>query len=657
MPGPFFFAWVNSDETTFNPAVHNREDENIYAFSADHAEGEFASLTIEIRNPRIGLLAPSRKQWAWLSWDNGSAIEPLFFGRLVGIPTSINQEIVTLVFSARPADYATRKATVADSMRVLPFYDPVWIAPDKLSDPDVVLEAYSALWHIDRVTHEVTASEILVGDNPVVAFSEADVFYDSVSIEIGTPPLRSATVEGKVGWTQRAGGFLDMGKHNIRTYTGGSLMSNWPKPGANIGGGWEVAGASCRDAWGVENTVTASFSASYTNNSKKHANGDAMSASWSSSLPQFTGPYLQCVLSSKSQTGLVDPGDPLSEIWGAGDPISIPSSFEVNYFYVPLWLINTTLSLSYKAARKREETVSFVLTTNVQPLITLPGEEESMEIKLSSVDVSMDIPGYGRPLADGSQSNFLPSPRGQQSLQYLIALARSTLLLRSRAVSVSFACRFERAIALSCRKHAQIEDHRLPGGSASGKVVAYSFSVKGDSGELIGNVTIGCAIGYGGAVTEVAGTPDYVEEGYVERGYQTYSNTINVLPTGDVGFSPPVYGPGNDDGVIFPLTRRQAVMHEVIHGTEKAQKDLIEAAFASNILIAEIGDNPAKTVEAMQQAALAAKSTVEEVMKTNAIWYDLQLRPLTGAFAVAYQIAPTQLEVPRMIDLEAGSSP
>ena len=107
MPGPFYFAWADA-ETAFGPE-HMIEDEEVFSFRVEHAEGEFASLSIDIKNPRIGLLAPSRRVWAWLSWQNGADLVPLFYGRLVAVPTDINQELVTLVFTARPADFVARK--------------------------------------------------------------------------------------------------------------------------------------------------------------------------------------------------------------------------------------------------------------------------------------------------------------------------------------------------------------------------------------------------------------------------------------------------------------------------------------------------------------------------------------------------------------------
>ena len=108
MAGPFYWAWVDEDETTFT-TDHVREDEAVFGFVVSQSEGEFAGLTLELKNPRVGLLSPGRKVWGWLSWDNGSEIVPLFFGRLIGIPSDIHLEVVTLEFTARPKDYESQK--------------------------------------------------------------------------------------------------------------------------------------------------------------------------------------------------------------------------------------------------------------------------------------------------------------------------------------------------------------------------------------------------------------------------------------------------------------------------------------------------------------------------------------------------------------------
>ena len=122
-----YFAWIDASETTFGPE-HMRWDEAVFSFNLSQEEGDPASLTAQVRRPRnvdgdpIGLLGPGRKIWCWFALDCGPALIK-FRGRLVGIPTSIFEELVTLEFVARPFDVVAQKEALADTLRVLPFYD------------------------------------------------------------------------------------------------------------------------------------------------------------------------------------------------------------------------------------------------------------------------------------------------------------------------------------------------------------------------------------------------------------------------------------------------------------------------------------------------------------------------------------------------------
>src|ERR1019366_683831 len=102
----FYFAWVDSDQTTFDPSTMLRMDEDIFSFERKHDEGQVCTLSIVIKNPRIGLLNAGRKLWAWFAYRkaNGTVV-PLFFGVLVGVPSDMFAELITLKFNARPHDY------------------------------------------------------------------------------------------------------------------------------------------------------------------------------------------------------------------------------------------------------------------------------------------------------------------------------------------------------------------------------------------------------------------------------------------------------------------------------------------------------------------------------------------------------------------------
>ena len=122
----FHFAWVDAGQTVFSSAFA-REDEQVLSFELAQEEGDFASLRLEVRNPRVGLLSINRKRWGWLSASEGATLTPLFFGRLIGLPEEMNEEVVTLSFIAKPLNYQAAKAAVADTMRQPVYFDPLFI--------------------------------------------------------------------------------------------------------------------------------------------------------------------------------------------------------------------------------------------------------------------------------------------------------------------------------------------------------------------------------------------------------------------------------------------------------------------------------------------------------------------------------------------------
>src|SRR6202008_323333 len=105
--------------------------------------------------------------------------------------------------TGRPDNYLAQKVLLANSLRVAPFWDPIFIDESKRTDPDSVLEARSEAWHIDRVTGEVTTSDILAGEDGGDEFLESDVMYDGVSVRITQTPARAINVIANVQWTQR----------------------------------------------------------------------------------------------------------------------------------------------------------------------------------------------------------------------------------------------------------------------------------------------------------------------------------------------------------------------------------------------------------------------------------------------------------------------
>jgi hypothetical protein len=163
---------------------------------------------------------------------------------------------VQLLFIAQPDTFDADKQALAETLKVSPYWDPVWIAPDQRDNPDAVLEARPHHWHIDRVTHELTISHIIEGEAGTVVIDPNFIQYDSLHIAPGETPISKISCKADLHWQQKAEGefslrgklrkaFKDAGSFDstnsyITTYTGPGLISNWPKMGQSFGGGWRV---------------------------------------------------------------------------------------------------------------------------------------------------------------------------------------------------------------------------------------------------------------------------------------------------------------------------------------------------------------------------------------------------------------------------------
>lgn len=578
----FFFAWADPEETTFGPE-HQVEDEKVIAFNLNHAEGNFAALALTIKNPRIGLLGPARKRWIWFSWhdDNTDGAIPIFFGRVLGIPQQLQGNAVTLNFVARPSDYQTAKEALAETLRVQPYYDPMWLRSEKRTDPDAVLEGYTYAWHIDRVTHALTVSDILNGEDGTIEIDNHD--NDSLDVSIGEPPLRAVRVEAEIEWDQAAEGVVDFSgelikafraagtseKHAASSITGEGFMRDFPEEGDRIGGGWEFGPCSIVRADGKV----------------------------------FPEDYQQVVMSN-----------------GTGQ--------------FPIWKMIPTLNIAYEISRQRRELVTFTLEADCQAVLTEPGDEERLVISASGNadeevdDVNSDNP-LGIPIEDVRKRAYLPTARGRRSLEYLIALARGAILERSRAVEITVTIPFTEGLSLSCRKNVHITDARLPGGEAVGKIVGYSLS--GQDGSFLASVTIGCAVGQGNTVSGATGTPVYVEEGYVDQGYQLYAGATYVPIAGEVTYTEFGDIVPNDDGVdFFTMIPADLVVQMTVFNGLTSQKAVLN----------QFKYDLAHAIEALNEV-------YTEV--------DADLKNLKGGpFITQYPITVSQLMVPKTIDLEAA---
>jgi hypothetical protein len=390
--GTFFFHWVDADEDTFHQTFAV-VDEDIFSSTIKHDEGQVCTLELVIQNPRIGLLNPGRKLWAWFSQQTApGVVTPLFFGVLIGIPSNIFQELVTLKFNARPSNYIEAKQAVAEKMKVAPYYDPIFLDEAHRDDADAILEGYSSLWHIDRVTLETTASDILEGEDGTLTFDEStNVLYDSVTFELGECPLDQVQVQADVKWTQRCIGYIAGPSANISSYTGGSFKSDWPKPGSNIGGGWKVEFSYVNDVLDTDHARTYSTSSHWTNPDPSQGDCAIQSMSYSATYSLWPGISIEGTGARSSQTGICDPYAYAS--FSATTPgVNIPAKTSTSGSIALLWILNCTWGLRYDAKRDFTETVTMNIGANLQSTLASPTVDQNTAlIKVSGADVGLPL--------------------------------------------------------------------------------------------------------------------------------------------------------------------------------------------------------------------------------------------------------------------------
>jgi len=660
--GQPYFAWIDATETVFG-SEHMRWDEPVFSFTLKQDEGDPASLTVVVRRPvndageAIGLLGPGRKIWAWFAFDCGPALIR-FRGRLVGIPTSIFEELVTLEFVARPLDVVAQKEALAETLKVLPYYDEVVIDKARRSDPDVVLEGYSAVWHYDRESHVISVSSETDGEDGLVEFlcANGDVLYDGLGLTLTSGPLSRVDVSAEYTWTQQGFGTVDLTNYLVSGWpdsVNGEISSytmsagDWPKTGAGIGDGWVAAFGDAHDlvdltvktknsgfgtivknfdGSGVQTTI--SKSESYIASSTTH--GTNLILGWRTNAD-----------TSYSSTTSQD-GDGLLYTSSSNYSTSWTESYFAQQAFKPI------LIAGWKANRQCTERVSFSLFADVQSILTDPEDGEALRIDdVRSVNLSDAT--EGTPIGDPRRRSYITTARGNQSLEHLIALARAKLMLRARVVEITFAPKLARMAEVTLRKNAFLAEPRV--GEATGKIIGYSLGLDGSDGHINCEVRIGCTIGRGGVVAAADGTPTYCSIDYVGADYQQFINQVVLFPLDtSVGYSPPLAAP-NDDGLnLLGALRVEDVIEvppSVVFGPLEQKGNLEnDAAPWGNVGAQEAGTDFVKADEAQAEAA-------KNMLKQYETKATFKLKSMTREFSSDYEIELTELKIPTGYDLEA----
>lgn len=633
--GNFYYAYVD-EGTPFDPGTHNREDETVFAFRYLHSEGDFAQMEFDIRNPRVGLLNAGRKLWVWFSVETSAGVTPVFYGRIVGLPTNIFAEVVTITFTARPVDFNAQKIALAETLRVAPYWDPVFIDVDRLEDPDVVLESRPCLWHSDPVTHQVTISNVVDGEDGAVFLGENDYLYEDMSLTLGQSPATTIVVKTAVGWNQefkhRAFGLNLSGFINsvfaryklIESFTMQGLIGSWPKQDQQYGSYFVMTSEITDVSFSVWPPMKPPDWFAAVDPDPSWNDISMKAGAMPQALSHESLIFLPKISYNVTGTDTEDGG------------LSYSGSVEVEQAFAVKGWATHWLVLGYSAIRKYTESLTIVLRTSVQPIVTEPGDDDRIELTINGNTLS-DLIGAEVPIGDLGSRKFFEQERGKDAIRYLLCCARAALMMKARAVEIEVALPMMQALALepTLRKNLTINNARLPGGVATGKIVGIKHGLDGDQGLALSSIRMACVIGRGeGPYSPVAGSPTYGELAYMGGDYQQLSGAVNIIADEipDLAYTVDPYDP-NDDG-LDP----RAV----------APKDLVIAFGIQN----PASDQLAKLASLID--TIADTQEVNSILQEYYTQIDFELRKLdTGPFNTDVTITVEDLVLPKQIDLEA----
>lgn len=558
----FYLAWDSDIDTPFDPILHRQEAVEALSLTLEQREGEAPRASVEIVNPGAAWLLTLATPNALISWAPSADAEPVlvFRGSLTGAPSDLSGATATLEFLAQGPDTDANLRALAATLRTGDAWDPLFYADDAESDPAIALEARSALYHIDRRTLAVSASDYLTGSRLIDLGDGA--FADSVSMSVGELPLSEVSLRVIAEWEQSARGSCNIAGR-IRHAFGGRIASYTPDDLENsLSATGGVGGAS---GWSIERPTLQQSGRRVDN----------------LGIRKFVSGYL----GGGAGGGGGGSGD---DSTGGGTPRPILDRYA--YDIVGQDYSLTSYRLRYDYSQRRREVAEITVRGALQPVLGTRSRSEVLaEITLNDITLDTATPAWaastayaagdrarvgariwrcvhahtsgsafrslqildspdgepyrysstpgqfgmayrtlwerertdGSALGDRRRASYYDTDRGRHSLRHAIERARAHLRRRMRCLSVRFAAPWAGDLLdIDCDTSVRIESPRLPGGVVIGKVIGYTITAGGGTAPVV-EVELGVSVGRGRAdPLPSPGTTDYADEAWDAGEYQ-----------------------------------------------------------------------------------------------------------------------------------------
>lgn len=230
-----YFAYASPTET-FNPAIHSREDMEVYAASLSGDEGDADELKLEALNTR----APFPGRRIFFSEDGVL----MFSGFITSIIGQVG-ETVTVQAVGKATDWQVAQHALCQTLKVAPHYDELSLPLASRNDISEILAGHSKVLNWDRVTGAVSALDLFLTDQPAV-----DVIPDKGSLAVSfEEPIAGVFVSCEAKWSQVVEKTEDIAGdiNGIQTLTAERLFENWPRVGEELADGVTVMESELRE--------------------------------------------------------------------------------------------------------------------------------------------------------------------------------------------------------------------------------------------------------------------------------------------------------------------------------------------------------------------------------------------------------------------------
>lgn len=403
--------------------------------------------------------------------------EILFVGVLEGAPFKVEGNFAEVLLIARPADFGDKVKALQEKVRMHPYWDPLYIHPDKVDDFEERQDVKQTSFFCDPRTGELSESGWFDGKHRLNL--QGDFFEDSLRVKNLGRPLKSCTVHVHVYWIQKREGIANLSPsirrafplQKVHSYTKNAFGSRWPQTGQRLG----------------------------------------KSGIW--------------IL--KSDLKEMKPPEPRFPKYSAQFQLEDEKGVKKSYRLKRFWF-KPKLWVGWQAFQKRKETLKLTYTPypdgegdhkhieftlqNINPEPkALPWHAESMyaegdkayhkgciyvcqKAHTSSLEFEDLFWTLKRrlhtPLEDSARASFFLTERGYLAAEHAIERAHYEIMRSSRHFEITFEGPWEKLKPITTDYSLTLKDPRLPNGEVTGKVVRYSLIAKGETGERYGVVTL-----------------------------------------------------------------------------------------------------------------------------------------------------------------------